>query len=213
MVNAIATAGVSQEEFEKFKNELIQLKNMIKEKLTAMAHVLVQMSSNQIRELKKFAKDYNLSSNFIENLYLCGKGEMNIELAMHPSKINNRVFRSLPPVEKKKLNDLETPVEVVTPRGVVVKPLKDLDAKQIKEVVQPGVGIVPASKQIPIFARKTSTQTRVDHTAENAFEYDGMNVTSDKKVLLYGRDVGSPAGSKTIAIKISQKDWKRIRGG
>lgn len=204
-------SGVTESVFEQFKSDLVALKDHVKSKLLSMANILHLMSHRQVVEIKRFARTCDMSANLIDNLCLVGSGEMTIELALAPCRINNRLFRSLPSPEKTKLNDVTTPVEVLTSRGVVVKPISELDAFQIREVVQAGVGILPASKQVPIFSKIASTQKRVDRTAESAFLFDGLNVTSDKHVLLFGRDSGDAPGSKTVCLKLTAAEWKRIR--
>ncbi len=204
-------AGVSDDVVEQFKEDLLALKDYVKSKLMSMANVLHRMSHRQLCEIKKFAKTCDMSSNLIDNLCLCGAGEMSIDLAMHPCRINNRIFRSLPLAEKAKLNDLSTPVEVLTPRGFIVKTVGELDAFQIKEVVQVGVGLIPASKQVPTFSKITTTQKRVDKSAVSAFLFDGFNVTTEKEVLLFGRDSGEAPGTRTICIKLTAAEWKRLR--
>jgi len=204
------TEGVSQEVFEQFKADLLEFKDHVKGKLGSMATILAQMSRLQLREIKKFARNCGLSSNLIDNLCLCGSGEMSIDLAMH-NKIPNRVFRSLTLEAKAQVNNLDTPCDVWTPRGWKVKPLRELSAFEIKDVIQPRVGIVPASQQVPFSAKMTTTQKRVDRDAESAFLYDGHNITSDKHVLIFGRDRGDAPGTRTISIKMTSQQWKRLR--
>ena len=204
-------AGVSDDVVEQFKEDLLALKDHVKSKLMSMANVLHRMSRKQICEIKKFAKTCDMSSNLIDNLCLCGSGEMSIELAMHPCRIGNRLFRSLPLAEKAKLNDLSTPIPMVTKRGLIVKTVGELNAFEIKEVVQVGVGILSADKQTPIFAKIAPSQKRVDKSAVSAFLFDGFNVTSEKEVLLFGRDSGEAPGTRTICIKLTAAEWKRLR--
>jgi hypothetical protein len=211
MTTAIAVTGVSDEVFEQFKADLIGLKDHIKTKMLSMASVLAQMSRKQIIDVKKFAKTCDISSNLIDNLCLCGNDEMTIELALHPMKIGNRLYRSLPAPKRAELNDMERPCEVLTNRGLVVKSIRELNALEAREVIQPGVGIIPASQQVPIFARVAPVQARIDQAGQSAFLYDGHNVTSDKNVLLFGRDAGDVPGARTICVKLTPKEWKRLR--
>lgn len=203
--------GIAQDEFERFKHEFIKGLESFREKAVQWAGVLARMSREQVQEVKRIAKGV-LSADQVERLVLCGRGELHVAFATRPRSVRASVVRRLPPAARKDLMEPDTPVEVVTPRGTIVKPVGELNAKEINQVYAPGKGRLGVREQQARMLKPAPAQRKIDAAADQAYLFDGLHATSDGKVLVYGRDSSESPGSRTVAVRLTPADLRLLRG-
>lgn len=203
------TVGISQDEFERFMDDLAKGVKYFREKIKDWASVLARMSREQVKQVKAQVNGL-LTRNQVDLLVEVGRGAL--AQFWVDKDVPARIFRGMPTQATKALNDPTSPVEVATSRGVVMKQVKDLNPLEAKQVIAQGKGLLSAREQQGRMLKPTPRQSKTDAAAEKAFVFDGMNRTSSGHVLVYGRDSGDPAGSRSIAVRLTGKDLRYIRG-
>jgi len=225
MVTATATAqkpaGVSAEEFEKIKIEIVSLikeNNLNWEKISKK---LVDLSTPQIRQIKALLHKIGVSSTKVDRLLLYAKGSMPKHLAFSDNGPPPPLWESLPKKEQEKISNPNLVVEFLTRSdGVIFKPVSQLDAIGWRQVLRKNVGILPAKDQAAGFGKQVCRQKRNLKKMESAtqrasrarYVYDGMLLDKENpnNYLVFGRDKEDPPGSRKICIEMPVREFKRF---
>jgi hypothetical protein len=152
--------GMTEEEFVGSLNRIESFLRSIRDHAAAAAKEFARMSGPQLARAKEyFNKRGLLKPRYIDRLVLFGQGHMPAYLALPETSISATLFMKLPETTRQTLQDPRFTVEVAklestttgSPKiATKIKPVGELGVQELKQVLRPGVGIVPAAKQIVV---------------------------------------------------------------
>lgn len=130
-------------EWSKFEAFVATLRADLLARRQELAAWLGRMSSTQLAKAKPLLR-FLCNADAVERLAMAGRGEISIEQAS--LQLSARIWRGLPATVRQHMQP-ELEVEVLTNRGVILKPLARLNDLEANQVLDLRSGPKPAEKQ------------------------------------------------------------------
>lgn len=172
---AVEAVGLSenkfQKSFERIEKILLDTRKYIQDQGRAIAKELAPMSYNQIKAVKHRLRGL-LGPSQIDRFTLYGRGKMPWHLAVPGKGISPTKYMILPDSARSILHDGDALVEILTPRGVRRKAVRELGKDEFDQITDRALGILSAAQQAKKLARLAGPERKGDVWEVSKIEVD-----------------------------------------
>lgn len=183
-------------EFQQAREQLKKIVSEVRLRGCEAAKLLARMSNPQLQIVKQDFRGI-WSSDQIERLAMCGRGEIDTWLALKQKSLPASVLRRLPDEAIKVLNDPDSDVELLTQRGVKVRKVGTLSSVELSQITDAKKGILKAEDQ----AKKIMLPPK-EMPTDDLEDAQSIKLSEDRKFLL--------VKAQHVTVRIPMKTLRRF---